>query len=126
MIQEALESHYYQVASLAAWDIAGQRGIIVLPTGAGKTFVAIQAISRVNRSTGVVAPTIDLLHQWYARLVNAFGAEGGVYYGGEKKGLPLTVTTYHSAGELIAEYGNCFKLGTVDEGHHLPAPRSGA
>ena len=114
-MQEMREPHDYQVAALAAWDEAGRRGSIVLPTGAGKTFVAIQAINRVNRSTVVVAPTIDLLHQWYARLVNAFGAEVGVYYGGEKKVLPLTVTTYHSAGDLMAEYGNSFKLVIFDE-----------
>ena len=114
-LQEKREAHDYQVAALAAWDEADRRGSIVLPTGAGKTFIAIQAISRVNRSAVVVAPTIDLLHQWYARLVNAFAAEVGVYYGGEKKVLPLTVTTYHSAGDLMAEYGNTFKLVIFDE-----------
>ena len=121
-LQEMREPHDYQVAALTAWDQAGRRGSIVLPTGAGKTFVAIQAISRVNRSSVVVAPTIDLLHQWYARLVNAFATEVGVYYSGEKKVLPLTVTTYHSAGDLIAEHGNTFKLIIFDEVHHLPAP----
>ncbi len=124
-IQETREPHDYQVAALAAWDEAGRRGSIVLPTGAGKTFVAIQAISRVNRSVVVVAPTIDLLHQWYARLANAFTSEVGVYYSGEKKVLPLTVTTYHSAGDLMAEYGNAFKLIIFDEVHHLPAPSWG-
>jgi superfamily II DNA or RNA helicase len=39
----------------------------------------------------------------------------GVYYGGEKKILPLTVTTYHSAGDLMAQYGNTFKLVIFDE-----------
>ena len=73
----------------------------------------------------VVAPTIDLLHQWYARLVNAFETEIGVYYGGEKQVQPLTVTTYHSAGDLIAEVGNPFKLIIFDEVHHLPAPSWG-
>src|SRR6266568_4569631 len=82
--------------------------------------LAIQTIHRVNRSTVVVAPTIDLLHQWYAQLVHAFDTEVGVYYGGEKKVLPLTVTTYHSAGDLMAEYGNTFKLVIFDEVHHLP------
>jgi len=124
-MQEGREPHDYQVAALAAWDQADRRGSIVLPTGAGKTFVAIQAINRVNRSTLVVAPTIDLLHQWYARLVNAFACEVGVYYGGEKKVLPLTVTTYHSAGDLMAEQGNAFKLLIFDEVHHLPAPTWG-
>lgn len=124
-LQESREPHDYQVAALAAWDQAARRGSIVLPTGAGKTFVAIHAINRVNRSTVVVAPTIDLLHQWYARLVNAFASDVGVYYSGEKKILPLTVTTYHSAGDLIAEYGNAFKLIIFDEVHHLPAPSWG-
>ncbi len=124
-MQEMREPHDYQVAALAAWDRAGRRGSIVLPTGAGKTFVAIQAVNRVNRSTVVVAPTIDLLHQWYARLVNAFACDVGVYYSGEKKVLPLTVTTYHSAGDLMADYGNAFKLIIFDEVHHLPAPSWG-
>jgi superfamily II DNA or RNA helicase len=124
-LQETREPHAYQLEALAAWEQAGQRGSIVLPTGAGKTFVAIQAISRVNRSTLVVAPTIDLLHQWYARLVNAFGRDVGVYYGGEKQVLPLTVTTYHSAGDLVAAWGNAFKLVIFDEVHHLPAPTWG-
>jgi hypothetical protein len=86
-LQETREPHAYQVEAVAAWEQAGQRGSIVLPTGAGKTFVAIQAMSRVNRSTLVVAPTIDLLHQWYARLANAFGRDVGVYYGGEKTAI---------------------------------------
>ncbi len=124
-LQDTREAHDYQAEALTAWDEAGQCGSIVLPTGAGKTFVAIQAIQRVNRSTVVVAPTIDLLHQWYARLVNAFACEVGVYYGGEKNVLPLTVTTYHSAGDLMAEYGNAFKLIIFDEVHHLPAPNWG-
>jgi superfamily II DNA or RNA helicase len=117
--------HDYQHAALDAWDAAGRRGSIVLPTGAGKTFVALHAIHRVNRSAVIVAPTIDLLHQWYARLVNTFGADIGVYYGSEKLVRPLTVTTYHSAGDLIANAGNHFKLIVFDEVHHLPAPSWG-
>ncbi|MEZ4731395.1 MAG: DEAD/DEAH box helicase family protein [Caldilineaceae bacterium] len=109
-----------------AQGVAGsQPPSIVLPTGAGKTFVAIHAIQRVNRSISVVAPTIDLLHQWYARLVNAFATEVGVYYGGEKIMKPITVTTYHSAGDLMANAGNHFKLIIYDEVHHLPAPSWG-
>jgi superfamily II DNA or RNA helicase len=124
-MQDEREPHDYQVAALDAWDNARRCGSIVLPTGAGKTFVAIHAIHRVKRSALVVAPTIDLLHQWYARLVNSFGDEVGVYYGGEKSIKPLTVTTYHSAGDLISSDGNYFKLIIFDEVHHLPAPSWG-
>jgi hypothetical protein len=107
--------HDYQVEALKAWENAGCRGSVVLPTGAGKTFLATQIIHHVNRSALVVAPTIDLLHQWYARLSHAFNREIGVYYGSEKVVLPLTVTTYHSAGDLIAAHGNAFKLLIFDE-----------
>src|SRR6266568_3670289 len=48
---------------------------------------------------------LQLTYHWYARLVNAFAAEVGVYYGGEKKVLPLTVTTYHSAGDYAIYIG---------------------
>jgi superfamily II DNA or RNA helicase len=128
-LHDQREPHEYQVEALQAWQAADHLGSIVLPTGAGKTFVAIHAIQHVNRSTLVIAPTIDLLHQWYARLVNAFAPDNtteiGVYYGGEKVIKPITVTTYHSAGDLIATYGNHFKLIIYDEVHHLPAPSWG-
>ncbi|MEZ4863570.1 MAG: DEAD/DEAH box helicase family protein [Caldilineaceae bacterium] len=124
-LHDQREPHDYQLEALQAWRRANHLGSIVLPTGAGKTFVAIHAIQQVNRSTLVVAPTIDLLHQWYARLVNAFATAVGVYYGGEKDIKPITVTTYHSAGDLMAAYGNHFKLIIYDEVHHLPAPSWG-
>lgn len=124
-LHDQREPHDYQVEALKAWQQARRLGSIVLPTGAGKTFVAIHAILQVNRSALVVAPTIDLLHQWYTRLVNSFVTEVGVYYGGEKDIKPITVTTYHSAGDLMANYGNNFKLIIYDEVHHLPAPSWG-
>jgi superfamily II DNA or RNA helicase len=119
------QPHDYQLEAIAAWEAGDRRGSIVLPTGAGKTFLAIHAIHQVNRSALIVAPTIDLLHQWYARLANAFQAEMGVYYSGEKSLQSLTVTTYSSAGDLIAAYGNTYKLIIFDEVHHLPAPTWG-
>ena len=120
-LHETRELHDYQQQALEAWKGANGRGSIVLPTGAGKTLVAMHAIRHVNASSVIIVPTTNLLYQWYALLTNAFQQEIGVYYGGEKRVLPLTVTTYHSAGDLIAEHGNTFKLLICDEVHHLPA-----
>ena len=120
-MHDTREPHAYQLQALDAWKQAQGRGSIVLPTGAGKTLVATHAIRYVNSSAVVLVPTTSLLYQWYALLTNVFQTEIGVYYGGEKRVLPLTVTTYHSAGDLIAEYGNTFKLFICDEVHHLPA-----
>src|SRR5687767_7829562 len=66
-LQEIRQPHDYQTAALDAWEKSGSRGSVILPTGSGKTFVAIQAIARSACSTVIIVPTIDLLHQWYAR-----------------------------------------------------------
>jgi superfamily II DNA or RNA helicase len=120
-LYDTRELHEYQIQALDAWKQARGRGSVVLPTGAGKSLVAIHGILHVNSSTAVIVPTMSLVYQWYALLTNALQTEIGVYYSAEKRVLPLTVTTYHSAGDLIAEYGNTFKLLICDEVHHLPA-----
>ena len=61
-LQDGRSPHDYQTAALKAWREANRFGTVVLPTGAGKTFVAIKAIVETAVSTLVVVPTIDLLH----------------------------------------------------------------
>jgi len=112
----------YQVEALEAWLKAGRRGTIVLPTGAGKTVVAVAAISRINAPTIIVVPTIDLMEQWRARLEEEFEVDVGVYGGGENILKPITVSTYDSAFLRAEELGNKFVLIIFDEVHHLPAP----
>ncbi|MEF8777210.1 MAG: DEAD/DEAH box helicase family protein, partial [Haloarculaceae archaeon] len=122
----AIEPRDYQQAALAAWIDHDRRGSVVLPTGSGKTFLAVQAIADAGVSTLVVVPTIDLLNQWHATLTNAFGDqladEVGVLGGGSHTVTDLTVTTYDSAYRHINEYGDQFGFLVVDEVHHLPAP----
>ena len=38
------DPHDYQEAALSAWRTASRRGSVILPTGAGKSFVAVRAI----------------------------------------------------------------------------------
>lgn len=121
-IRDERPPHPYQLEALQAWLTTERWGSIVLPTGAGKTFLALQAIVATPVSTLVVVPTIDLLHQWYACLENAFGRPVGVWYGQEKKLEPITVTTYPSAYAHAETLGDKFKLLIFDEIHHLPAP----
>jgi superfamily II DNA or RNA helicase len=110
----------YQSDAVARWLAAGGRGSVVLPTGAGKSFVAILAIHRTGAGACVVAPTRALLAQWFGQLADAFGAERvGAYYGDEKDVRPITVTTYHSAFALLERWGSRFDLLVLDEAHHL-------
>jgi superfamily II DNA or RNA helicase len=112
----------YQRRSLEAWVKAGRRGVIVLPTGAGKTFIALEAIRMVGTATLIVVPTLDLLEQWRSRLEGSFKVEVGVYGGGEEALKCLTVATYDSAYMKGETLGNKFMFIVFDEVHHLPAP----
>jgi superfamily II DNA or RNA helicase len=112
----------YQRQALEAWHGGGNWGTIVLPTGAGKTFVAIKAISELNESTLVVVPTLELMEQWAARLKEELGVEVGIYGGGSHELKALTVATYDSAYLRAEELGNRYPFLVFDEVHHLPAP----
>ena len=112
----------HQIEALQTWWEAGGRGVVVLPTGTGKTFLAILAINKTGRPTLVVTPTIDLLNQWYGELSVAFNAPVGLLGGGYYDILPLTVTTYDSAHIHLDRWGHRFGLLVFDECHHLPGP----
>jgi len=112
----------YQREAVEAWRSAGRAGLIVLPTGAGKSFVAELCIADADRSTLVVAPTLDLVGQWYDGLKAAFGGPVGVLGGGVHQVEAITVATYDSAWAHMGRYGDRFGLVVFDEVHHLPGP----
>jgi superfamily II DNA or RNA helicase len=111
----------YQAEALEAWRRHRHRGVVVLPTGAGKTFLAALAILSRQRSTLVVVPTIDLMNQWYDVLTAAFAVPVGLVGGGYHDVLDLTVTTYDSAHLHMDRLGDRFGLVVFDECHHLPS-----
>ena len=112
----------HQALALKAWQASQGRGCCVLPTGAGKTYLACLAMAFVARSSCVVVPTIDLLEQWREVLWQSFGVKVGVWGGGQKRIAPITVMTYDSARKVMPTYGADFGLVVFDECHHLAAP----
>ncbi|HEX6121926.1 MAG TPA: DEAD/DEAH box helicase [Ktedonobacterales bacterium] len=122
--QLAITPRPYQAEALTAWLAEGCRGVVVLPTGSGKTILGALAIAEVSLRTLVVVPTIDLLAQWRAALASALSLsaeEIGVYGGGAREVRPITIITYESA-QLHPELCRQFGLLIFDECHHLPAP----
>jgi len=115
------EPRDYQLQALEAWTAQQGRGVVVLPTGAGKSHVALLAIEQKHRAAIVVAPTLDLVRQWYDLLRTGFGGPVGVVGGGEHEVAPLTVTTYDSAYLHMEHLGARFGLVVFDECHHLPS-----
>lgn len=121
-LQHPLKPFPHQAEGLKAWVDAGCTGIVELPTGAGKTILAVMAIARVGRPTLIVVPTIDLMLQWQTVLGKWFDQPIGLLGGGNKDRQQLTVTTYDSAAFQTEFHGNQFGLLVCDECHHLPAP----
>jgi superfamily II DNA or RNA helicase len=114
----------YQLAALLAWEASGGRGLIALPTGAGKTRVAIAAIARARCASLCLVPTRVLLDAWRGALREAGAAEVGIFGDGEQVLRSLTVATFASARSRVEELGSRFELLVVDEAHHLGAPEA--
>ncbi len=113
----------YQKEALTAWGRAHGRGVVVLPTGAGKTVVALMVMEAMRVATLVVVPTIDLMHQWHDTICMKFGlgsAEVGMIGGGFKSECPITIITYDSAAMPKRDLSR-FGLLVFDEAHHLPS-----
>jgi superfamily II DNA or RNA helicase len=97
-------------------------GVVVLPTAAGKTYLAQLAMQATQRTTLITVPTLDLMHQWYAHLTAAFpDAEIGLLGGGSRDRTPILVATYDSAAIHAETLGNQYALLVFDECHHLPS-----
>jgi superfamily II DNA or RNA helicase len=124
-LQVAREAFPHQVEALKAWWDKGGRGVVVLPTGTGKTHLASMAIEKAGRPALVITPTIDLLNQWFDELTLSFNVEVGLLGGGYYDIKPITVTTYDSAYLNMERLGNRFGLIVFDECHHLPGPTYG-
>ena len=111
----------HQIAALQAWKIANRKGVVVLPTGSGKTYLAQLAMESTPRSTLIIVPTLDLMHQWYANLQSAFpDMEIGLLGGGSRDRTPILIATYDSAAINAETLGNQYALLIFDECHHLP------
>ena len=116
-----MEPYQHQSEALAAWKLAGRQGVVVLPTAAGKTYLAQMAMQATPRTTLIVVPTLDLMHQWYAHLKAAFpDADVGLLGGGSRDKSPILVATYDSAAIHAETIGSMYALIIFDECHHLP------
>jgi superfamily II DNA or RNA helicase len=122
-LRESIEPRAHQAAALDAWLKSGGQGVVSLPTGAGKTFLAVLCLAKIQRPTLIVVPTIDLLSQWKGILERFFPVPIGAYGGGYKDLQDVTVATYDSAHLIVESVGDRFGCLIFDECHHLPSPQ---
>jgi superfamily II DNA or RNA helicase len=108
-----------QQQAVAAWQ-ATRRGCVVMPTGTGKTEVALTIMREAAVATLVVAPVRDLMYQWHRRILAGLGYDAGIIGDQVHRVRPISVTTYDSACIHMERFGDQFGLIVFDECHHLP------
>ena len=111
-----------QLEAISAWTKGGCRGQVIMPTGTGKTEVALAAMAQTQVATLVVAPIRDLMYQWHRRILKGLSYDAGIVGDNTFNLRPVTVTTYDSACIHMARIGGWFGLLVFDEEHHLPGP----
>ena len=110
----------YQAAALDAWRLGGRRAVVVLPTGAGKTRVALAAISTTRAPSLCLVPTRALMEQWTSAIAEFYDGPVGRFGDGERVLGPVTVATFASAYRHTPHLlGDRFGLLVVDEAHHF-------
>ncbi|MFB9279883.1 DNA repair helicase XPB [Cohnella cellulosilytica] len=130
----ALRDYQQEAADALLRDSAGS-GVVVLPCGAGKTWVGLAALARLRCETLILTPNGVSVAQWIAELLRNTTLtrnEIGEYTGQAKNVKPVTVATYqvltHRSSktedyphlELFVDRD--WGLIVYDEVHLLPAP----
>lgn len=113
----------------------GGSGVVVLPCGAGKTWVGMTAIARLKCETLILTPNGVSVSQWISELLDnttLTADEVGEYTGQVKNVRPITVATYQiltyrrskneSYPHLQLFVNRDWGLIIYDEVHLLPAP----
>ena len=121
-LKSTVQLRSYQQSALDRWQRNENKGVLVLPTAAGKTYIALKAVDVLRVQALIVVPTLDLIDQWRSRIKECLGVESGAVGGGENNVRMITVATYDSAYLQAAFLGNRFRLIVFDEVHHLASP----
>jgi superfamily II DNA or RNA helicase len=121
----------YQQAVVDAATATGSGGVIVAPTGSGKTCIGCALMASHDTPALVLVHSRDLADQWVERVRDFLGVEAGIVgYGKRKKGEPGDEARVVIASlQTLARWswwkthgwGQRFGVVIQDEAHHAPA-----
>jgi len=96
-------------------------GLMMLPTGSGKSLVIANVIKELKQPTLVFQPSKEILEQNYAKMVS-YGYSPGIYSAavGRKDLAPVTFATIGSV-KRFPELFRVFKFVLIDECHLINA-----
>lgn len=111
----------FQKQAVDNWERNGRFGTVVMPTGAGKTYVGLEAIFRTSKSALICVVTEELAKQWSELIEEKLTYKPGIFTGRKKEVRAITVGIYNSVAKHIGELFDRFSLLIFDEVHHVPA-----
>jgi superfamily II DNA or RNA helicase len=109
-----------------AWPVTDngkEEGVLIGPTGSGKTEVGLSLIQRLGQRTLVLVHTKDLAQQWVQRVRDTLETEPGIIGDGQfSEGNIVTVALVQALarGGPVGTYG----MVLVDECHRVPAAQT--
>lgn len=115
---------YQQEASNAAVNAfnskKGKNGILVLPTGAGKSLVIADIASRLDSPLLVLQPSKEILEQNYGKYVSYGTNDAGLYSASVNK-KEIKRVTFATIGSIINKLDDFkhFKYVLIDECHEV-------
>lgn len=114
----------YQTAAVDR-VVGTTQGVLVAPTGAGKTVMALDVIRRRGQRALILVHTKGLADQWREVIMSKLGIEAGMIGSGKwQPGPQITVgmlQTLKSRPEQARAFASTVGLVLVDECHHIPA-----
>jgi superfamily II DNA or RNA helicase len=107
--------------------VRATQGVLVLPTGAGKTRCVLGVIATLATPTLILLQSTDLATQWKTELATLLGIEAGVVGDGDVDIRPVTIGLVQAlarwpVADLDSFLGR-FGLLVAEEGHHVAAPQ---
>ncbi|MHB8579160.1 MAG: TOTE conflict system archaeo-eukaryotic primase domain-containing protein [Ignavibacteriaceae bacterium] len=126
-------SYYSQIeltpsqTSIVQMAMEFDQGVIVAPSGSGKTIIGLELVARKQLPTLILVHRKQLLDQWVERIQTFLGIAKthiGQYSGTKKKvGKQITVGLLQSLARKseLSELKDKFGTIIIDECHHIPA-----
>jgi superfamily II DNA or RNA helicase len=118
-IKTSIETRGYQERAIRLALNKGD-GLIVAPTGAGKTTMGIELAARLGQRCLILVKSLDLAKQWQGAVKQFTGLECGLIGGGKiKEGKEFTVGLV----QTLVKHPESLDYGLVicDECHNIPA-----
>ena len=104
------------------WDGLGT--ILMMPTGSGKSLLAMYLINELRVKTLILVHKKNLMEQWQKGIKHTLSYATGIYGDGVKEIKPITIGMIQTIAKDKTFNINYFDFIIVDEVHHLPADQT--